>query len=395
MNNIICIAGPTASGKTALAATLAKELNGEVVSCDSMQVYKRMDIGTAKPTLEEMQGIPHHMIDVAEPWEDFSVSRYCDMAAPIVDDILSRGKTAVIAGGTGLYMDALIRGNAFAPFPATGVRERLEAQADAVIAGLEPYDRALLSTAKKLKVISRYGVGYDKVDLDAARELGIKVSITPGANGDSVADLAMALMLNAARHVCHMDAVIRAGGHDKPVTGVEMWKKTLGVVGTGRIGKGVIQRASGFQMKVLAYDAYPDEAFVSAHGGQYVDLDTLFRESDFITLHCPLNEETRNMVDAKRLAEMKPKAVLVNTARGGIIDEAALYEALRTGEIGAAGLDATEVEPACGSPLATLPNCILTPHAGAATYEAGYNMGMMAAQNALDVLNGRDCSYLV
>lgn len=131
MNNIICIAGPTASGKTALAAALAKELNGEVVSCDSMQVYKRMDIGTAKPTLEEMQGIPHHMIDVAEPWEDFSVSRYCEMAAPIVDDIISRGKTAVIAGGTGLYMDALIRGNAFAPFPATGVRERLEAQADA------------------------------------------------------------------------------------------------------------------------------------------------------------------------------------------------------------------------------------------------------------------------
>ena len=131
MNNIICIAGPTASGKTALAATLAKELNGEVVSCDSMQVYRRMDIGTAKPTLEEMQGIPHHMIDVAEPWEDFSVSRYCEMAAPIVDDIISRGKTAVIAGGTGLYMDSLIRGNAFAPFPATGVRERLEAQADA------------------------------------------------------------------------------------------------------------------------------------------------------------------------------------------------------------------------------------------------------------------------
>ena len=132
MNNVICIAGPTASGKTALAATLAKELNGEVVSCDSMQVYKHMDIGTAKPTLEEMQGIPHHMIDVAEPWEDFSVSRYCDMAAPIVDDILSRGKTAVIAGGTGLYMDSLIRGNAFAPFPATGVREQLEAQADTV-----------------------------------------------------------------------------------------------------------------------------------------------------------------------------------------------------------------------------------------------------------------------
>jgi len=130
MNNIICIAGPTASGKTALAVELAKELDGEVVSCDSMQVYKRMDIGTAKPTAEEMQGIPHHMIDVAEPEEDFSVSRYCLLASPIVDNILSRGKTAIIAGGTGLYMDSLIRGNNFAPFPSTGVREKLETQAD-------------------------------------------------------------------------------------------------------------------------------------------------------------------------------------------------------------------------------------------------------------------------
>lgn len=131
MNPIICIAGPTASGKTALAVALAQELGGEVVSCDSMQVYRRMDIGTAKPTAEEMHGIPHHMLDVAEPDEDFSVSRYCRMASPIVDDIVSRGKVAIIAGGTGLYMDSLIRGNAFAPFPSTGVREKLEAQADA------------------------------------------------------------------------------------------------------------------------------------------------------------------------------------------------------------------------------------------------------------------------
>ena len=132
MNSILCLAGPTASGKTALAVELAKDLNGEVVSCDSMQVYRRMDIGTAKPSREEMQGIPHHMIDVAEPDEDFSVSRYCAMAAPIVDDIVARGKTAIIAGGTGLYMDSLIRGNDFAPFPSTGVRERLEAEANEV-----------------------------------------------------------------------------------------------------------------------------------------------------------------------------------------------------------------------------------------------------------------------
>ena len=131
MNPIICLAGPTASGKTALAVALAQALNGEVVSCDSMQVYKFMDIGTAKPTLAEMQGVPHHMIDVADPREDYSVSRYCKDAAPIVEDIVSRGKVAIIAGGTGLYMDSLIRGNDFAPFPSTGVRERLEHQADA------------------------------------------------------------------------------------------------------------------------------------------------------------------------------------------------------------------------------------------------------------------------
>ena len=126
MNNIICIAGPTASGKTALAVEVAREFNGEVVSCDSMYVYKRMNIGTAKPTEEEMGGIVHHMIDVAEPWEDFSVSKYCEMATPIVDDIVARGKTAVIAGGTGLYMESLIKGNDFADFPSTGYRQTLE-----------------------------------------------------------------------------------------------------------------------------------------------------------------------------------------------------------------------------------------------------------------------------
>jgi len=177
MNNIICIAGPTASGKTALAATLAKELNGEVVSCDSMQVYKRMDIGTAKPTLEEMQGIPHHMIDVAEPWEDFSVSRYCDMAAPIVDDILSRGKTAVIAGGTGLYMDSLIRGNAFAPFPATGVRERLGELTAAggetmpgLTTGFSDVDRKIngLNKSDLLLLAGRPGMGKTSMGLNVA-----------------------------------------------------------------------------------------------------------------------------------------------------------------------------------------------------------------------------------
>ncbi len=157
MNNIICIAGPTASGKTALAVALAKELGGEVVSCDSMQIYKRMDIGTAKPSMEERQGIVHHMIDVAEPEEDFSVSRYCAMASEIIDDIAARGKTAIIAGGTGLYMDSLIKGNDFAPFPATGIREKLEAEAQ--IAGMEAMREQLKAidpeSAEKLRDLRR------------------------------------------------------------------------------------------------------------------------------------------------------------------------------------------------------------------------------------------------
>ncbi len=168
MNNIICVAGPTASGKTSLAVELAKRTNGEVVSCDSMQIYKRMTIGTAKPTPDEMEGIPHHMIDVAEPEEVFSVSRYCEMAAPIVDDIIARGKTAIIAGGTGLYMDSLIRGNNFAPFPATGHRQRLEQQLetdglDALIAQLAPIDPEALerSQGNPRRIIRALEVFYE------------------------------------------------------------------------------------------------------------------------------------------------------------------------------------------------------------------------------------------
>lgn len=161
MDKIICIAGPTASGKTALAVDLAKLLDGEVVSCDSMQIYRRMDIGTAKPSREEMEGIPHHMIDVANPEEDYSVSRYCETASGIVDNILARGKTAIIAGGTGLYMDSLIRGNSFAPFPSTGVRERLDARADSEgtevllneLAAVDPEAAARLHLSDRKRII--------------------------------------------------------------------------------------------------------------------------------------------------------------------------------------------------------------------------------------------------
>ena len=179
MRDLICIAGPTASGKTALAVELAKQLDAEVVSCDSMQIYKGMDIGTAKPTADEMQGIVHHMLDVVEPWEDFSVSRYCEMADPIVQDILSRGKTAIIAGGTGLYMDALIRGNRFAPCPSTGVREKLEAQADEIgmeamlekLRTVDPDSAARLHTADRKRVLRALEVYYETGETITAHNL--------------------------------------------------------------------------------------------------------------------------------------------------------------------------------------------------------------------------------
>ena len=178
MKNIICVAGPTASGKTSLAVELAKFTNGEVVSCDSMQIYKRMTIGTAKPVPEEMEGIPHHMIDVCEPDEDFSVSKYCEMATPIVEDIIARGKTAIIAGGTGLYMDSLIKGNDFAPFPATGHRERLEeklAQAglDVMLAELAAVDpeAAERSQRNPRRIIRALEVFYETSETITAHNL--------------------------------------------------------------------------------------------------------------------------------------------------------------------------------------------------------------------------------
>ena len=169
LDKIICIAGPTASGKTSLSIALAKLYDAEIVSCDSMQIYKGMDIGTAKPTLEERGNIPHHMLDVADPREDFSVSRYCELATPIVDHILARGKTVIIVGGTGLYMDALIRGNDFAPCPSTGMREKLEKQADAegmeamlnLLASIDPVAAGKLHIADRKRVLRALEVYYE------------------------------------------------------------------------------------------------------------------------------------------------------------------------------------------------------------------------------------------
>lgn len=265
---------------------------------------------------------------------------------------------------------------------------------DAIIAGLDVYDADFIKNAKKLKVISRYGVGYDKVDVDAAKANDVAVTITPGANGNSVADMAMALMLDAARNVSYMDSMIKSENQQRPI-GVEMWGKTLGVIGAGRIGQGVAKRCKGFNMRILCYDMYENEEFKKEVGAEYTDLLTIIKESDFITIHSPLTDETKNMFSTDEFKMMKSNAVIVNTARGGIIDEEALYLALKEGEIRAAGLDATVVEPPYGSKLLELPNCTITPHAGAATIEASDNMSIMAAQNVVDILIKGECKYSV
>lgn len=202
----------------------------------------------------------------------------------------------------------------------------------------------------------------------------------------------MALMLDAARNVTIMDNAMKRKAQERP-KGVEMWGKTLGIIGTGRIGQGVAKRCNGFNMKVIGYDIFENDSFKEECSGIYVDLKSLLQEADFISVHSPLTPETANMISTEEFKLMKEDAVLVNTARGGIIDEDALYKALKDGEIRGAALDATLEEPPYESMLMKMPNCILTPHAGAATKEAGNKMSYMASENAIEVLQGNNCRY--
>lgn len=266
--------------------------------------------------------------------------------------------------------------------------------ADGVIAGVENYTKEIFAAAPRLKIVSRYGVGYDNIDVEAAKAVNVAVAITPGANSESVADLAFALMLSAARHIPFMDNDIKTG-QARVLMGSEVWQKTLGVIGVGRIGKSLIQRAAGFQMRVLCFDEYKDEAFAEKYGARYVDFDTLLAESDFISLHAPFTPGTSRMINREAFAKMKKTAVFVNTARGGLVDEDALFRALSEGQIASCGLDVMVDETSYDNALCKLPNCIVLPHVGAATYEATHNMGMMAAKNILDFLQTGKCEYLL
>ena len=249
-------------------------------------------------------------------------------------------------------------------------------------------DAELLRSATNLKVIARAGVGVDNVDLNAATERGIVVMNTPDANTISTAEFAFALMLALARHIPRSDAYLQNGRWDrKAFEGVELRGKTLGVVGFGRIGRAVAKRALAFEMKVIAADPYIPADVAADLGVELVDLETLFEESDFVTLHTIATEETREMINAETIARMKPGVRIVNAARGVLINEDDLAAAIKSGHVAGAAIDVyTQEPPPADHPLLGLPNVIHTPHLAASTSDAQIQVGLDAAQLIIDAL---------
>jgi len=247
--------------------------------------------------------------------------------------------------------------------------------------------KEVIDAGERLKVIVRAGVGLDNIDVEAAESRGIKVINTPEAPTVAVAELVFGLMLAWVRRLPEADASMKAGKWEKArLTGSELRGKILGIIGTGRIGRAVGYKAKAFLMDLLAYDPVQNAEFAERTGAKYVDLDTLLRESDFVTLHVPLMPQTRHIVGKRELELMKPTAVLINTSRGGVVDEGALVEVLKQGKIAGACLDVYEKEPPVDSQLLELPNVVLTPHLGASTHEAQRDAAVFAAQKIKEAI---------
>jgi len=260
---------------------------------------------------------------------------------------------------------------------------------DGIIIGIDELSAEIIEEADALKVISKYGIGLDNIDINTATNKKIIVTSTPTANVDAVADLAFGLILSLARRIPEADKKTKSGKWEK-IIGKSVWEKTLGVIGLGKISRQVVKRAIGFEMNILAFDIVKDKKFVQKYGIKYVNLEKLLRKSDYITIHIPLNDATRGMISYEELEKMKKNAFLINTSRGGIVDEEALYDALRNNKLRGAALDVYNNEPLRESPLKELDNVIMTPHIGAYTEEAIENMSIQAAQNLIDVLEGRE-----
>jgi glyoxylate reductase len=279
------------------------------------------------------------------------------------------------------------------PMPREELLEKI-ADKDGVITMLtDKVNRELFDKAPNLKMVANFAVGFDNIDIPMATQRGIRVSNTPGVLADATADLAFALLLAVARRIVEGDKRVRSGEFKylAPLLflGTEVTGKTLGIVGLGGIGAAVARRARGFDMKIL----YQKRSRISeleekALGIKYADLKTLLQQSDFVSLHCPLTPETRHLIGKDEFGLMKPTAILINAARGPVVDEAALVEALKSGQISGAGLDVYENEPALAPGLADLPNVVLVPHVGSGTLETRTKMAEMAARNLMAGLRG-------
>jgi glyoxylate reductase len=268
--------------------------------------------------------------------------------------------------------------------------------ADALLTMLsESVDAEVMDTAgQQLKVIANYAVGYNNIDVDAATQRGIVVTNTPDVLTDATADLAWTLLMAAARRAGEGERMVRAGDWDgwgpQQLRGVDVWGATLGVFGMGRIGQAVARRAKGFDMRVLYHNRHRvDEALERELGATWVPKATLIAEADFLSLNCPLTDETRHAIGAAEFEAMKPTAVLINTARGPVVDEAALARALKAGALFAAGLDVFEEEPAVHPDLMACENAVLLPHLGSATFSTRSRMAEMAAANTIAALRGQ------
>lgn len=267
--------------------------------------------------------------------------------------------------------------------------------ADAIITQLrDPIDAEFINALERAKIIANYAVGYNNIDVETATKKGIYVTHTPGVLTEATADIAFALILAVARRIVEADKFVRegkfVGWKPKLFLGYDLYGKTLGIIGMGRIGQAVARRALGFGMKIVYFNRHrlPEEIERQCNA-QYVDLDTLIETSDFISIHTPLTKETYHLIDANRIAKMKSNAILINTARGPVVDEKALYEALKERKIAGAGFDVYENEPQLTPGLEKLDNVVLLPHIGSATYETRDRMSEMVALNVIYALEGK------
>ena len=262
-------------------------------------------------------------------------------------------------------------------------------EVDGVLAGVDRFTARVLAAGRpRLRVVARNGAGVDTIDVEAATRLGIAVTNAPGANTEAVADLVLGFIVALMRHLVAADRMVRAGGWTRAL-GQELPGKVLGLVGFGRIGQAVARRGRGFGMAVLADDPVWDGDAARALQVERVALDAMLERVDVLSLHAPLTAQTRHLIGTAQLRRMRPQAYLINTARGGLVDEAALARALHEGWIAGAACDVFETEPPTGSPLLTAPRCLLTPHIGAHTQEAAARGAEVAAANLLAVLSGR------